>query len=163
MRRYFKVVALPVLLLAGCNLSKFPIDDPAVVKIDARLLGTWKEQEEKKKAESELYTFAKLDDTHYTLIAKEQGKKKIEKYTAFLSEINNVPFLNVHYKDDSTDGYFFIKILAINATGDKFMASPVSDSTMQLLTSSAMVRARIKGNVDQPAFYIDTLHFSKVK
>lgn len=159
--KYYGLVLL-LLLLVGCDLSKYPIDDAPVIKTDARLIGKWKEKE--KKGQSDLYTLTKKSDTRYLVTVKEHDdNKRTLKYDAFLSDVNNVQFLNVLYKDDSVNGYLFLRILNINAAGNTVIAAAVSDSTMKDLRSSAAVRERIKENLNNPVFYSDTVHFIKVK
>jgi len=156
---------LPVLLLlvflTGCDLSTYPIDDHAVIKTDSRLLGKWKEKE--KKDQSDLYTIARNGDTRYLVTVKEYDLKRTLKYDAFLSDVNDVRFLNVLYKSDSANGYLFLRILDINAAGTVITAAAVTDSMMKHAGSSAGVRERIRQNLNNPVFYSDTLHFVRVK
>lgn len=147
--------------LESCELSDYPIDTQAVIKTDARLLGKWKEKE--KKGQSDLYTLTKKGENRYQVTVKEYELKRTLKYDAFLSDVNNVPYLNVLYKDDSANGYLFLKILDINAAGNLITATSVSDSMMKHMHSSAEVRERIRQNLNNPKFYNDTLHFYKVK
>ena len=157
----FNLLIAFLALLTGCELSNYPIDDHAVIKTDARLLGKWKEQE--KKDHSDLYTLTQKGDNQYLVTVKEYELKRKLKYDAWLSDVNNVRFLNVLYKDDSANGYLFIRILDINAAGNLITAAAVSDSMMKHVGSSAVVRERIRQNLNNPAFYSDTLHFVKVK
>ena len=163
MRNAFLVLPLLTLLtLASCDLSTYPIDDHAVIKTDTRLQGKWKEKE--KKEQSDLYTLTKKNDNTYLVTVKEhENNKRTLKYDAFLSDVNNVRFLNVLYKDDSANGYLFIRILNINPTGNIITATAISDSMMKHVGSSAAVRERIRENLDNPSFYSDTLHFIKVR
>lgn len=163
MHNYFKFCfsLLLITIFAGCDLSKYPIDDPAVVKIDTRLLGTWSEH---KGDLSETYTLTKKDDFYYTVTEKNK-KEKPKKYIAYLSEVEHTRFLNVYCKDekDSTDGYLFIKIIDLNVAKKTATAVSIKDSTMKYLTSTAQVRERITTNLNNPTFYGDTAYMYKVK
>ncbi len=154
-------MTLALLAIAGCELSKYPIDDPAVVKIDTRLLGKWKVDNEQDK--HDLYTLTRKDDFHYHVTVANALDKKVHKATAYLSNVGSLPFLNVYFKDDTASGYLFIKILNVNATGDKIITATVSDTTMKYLKSPAQVRARIQQRLNYPSFYSDTTHLHKVK
>ncbi len=157
----FNLLIAFLAVLTGCDLSKYPIDDHPVIKNDTRLLGKWREKEKKEK--SDLYTLTKKSETSYLVTMKEYGMKRTLKYDAFLSDVNNVKFLNVLYKDDSANGYLFIRLLDINSSGNQTTAAAVSDSMMKYVSSSAAVRERVRENLNNPAFYSDTIHFEKVK
>jgi len=153
---------LAATFLTSCELSPYAIDDHAVINADARLLGKWKQKEKAK--ESDLYTLIKKDEFHYTVKVKEHGNHHRNlKYDAYLSDVNDVRFLNILYKDDSTSGYLLLRILDINPAANLITATPVADSTMQFATSSAAVREKIRTNLNNPKFYGDTVHFYKVK
>ena len=66
MKSYFLcgIVALVVFVFIGCNnVSRFPIDDPARIKIDNTLLGKWRMREDKDK--NNYFIVKKKDDYHY--------------------------------------------------------------------------------------------------
>jgi hypothetical protein len=155
------IVLILTLLFAGCTFSKYPIDDPAVVKIDARLMGKWKVKG--KKTKNDVYTLSKKDDYHYQVVITEPGKPEREEFLAFLSKIDDATFMNVHFKDDTVEGYFFIKILEVNIAANKATAAIVDDSTLQCLNGPTSVRERIHNKLNDPTFYTDTAHFYKVK
>lgn len=149
-------------LLVGCDLSTYPIDEPAAVKIDARLLGKWKET--KKKGKSDLYTLTASNDYHYLVTILQHGNKHdAQRYDAFLSDVDSARFLNVLYKDDSVSGYLLLRILNINAAGNTVTTTVVKDSTMQYLTSSTAVREKVRAHLNDAAFFGDTVRFFRVK
>jgi hypothetical protein len=163
MKSLFPLLAMVVFigLLASCTLPKYPIDAPPSVKIDARLLGKWKG---KNKGETrDLYTLTKKSDYLYSIEGKQSGNKKKELLTAYLSMVDSVRFLNVWDNDDTAKSYLFLRLLEINAEGNKLRVCAVSDSNMQYLTSCAQVREYIVNHLNNPEFYGDTVWFSKVK
>src|SRR6185312_9976921 len=99
MIKYLRIfpVILFVLLQTACNLSKYPIDDPPVVKIDTRLLGKWAEHKDK----NTTYTMTRQNDYQYLVTIKERKKKEPETYTAYLSKVNDYRFLNVYTRKDT--------------------------------------------------------------
>ena len=163
MKQAFSVFAgvLFIVSFAACNLSKYPIDDPAVVKIDARLLGAWKGKHKHEK--SDLYILTKYNDYEYSILARDKKKTKEEHYNGFLSEVGGVRFLNIYSKDDTEKRYLFMKLIEINEAGNKLKVSCVNDTTMQYFTSAADVRQQITRNLNTPDFYGDTVNLYKVK
>ncbi len=151
------IAVLLIIIIAGCNLPKYPIDDPPVVKIDTRLLGKWKLKNEK-----DVYVITKQNDYQYLITFKEK-KKAPEKQVAFLSKVNDARFLNIYCADDSGGSYFLLRIIDVNAAANRITAATVKDSTMQYLKSSAEVRDYVVKNLDNSAFYSDTGYFYKVK
>jgi hypothetical protein len=161
MKNYKRFCLAPLLifLLTGCELPKYPIDDPPVVKIDSRLLGTWAEN---KKDLSETYTLSKKDAVRYILTLKRK-KDKPEKFVAWLSDVEQNLFLNVYCHDTDDAGYIFVRILEYNATDKSLQMACVKDTTMKYLTTSAQIRERITSRINDPAFYGDTGKLYKVK
>ena len=85
-------------------------------------------------------------------------------YTAFVSHIQDAEFLNVHYKDDSVEGYFFLRILELNKAADRVQVTEVhEDSVLHTLTGAPAVRQWIQSNLNNAGFYSDTgkLHKSQ--
>jgi predicted small lipoprotein YifL len=164
MKKAFSFVSVVLLLLsfAACTLPKYPIDDPPVVKIDARLIGKWKVSTQMEK-DAEYYSVTKKDDFHYNISAKDPKKKELFKFTGFLSYVDSARFLNVDNTDDSDRGYFFMRLLEINVAGNKLRTCSVEDTMMQYLTSPAQVKEYIRKHLDNPGFYKDTVWMSKVK
>jgi hypothetical protein len=162
MKSYFKycLIALP-LLIVGCDLAKFPIDDPATVKIDKRLIGKWKEDGKGK--HPDVYIVTEKDSTHYRIVMNNKKEKEADTCVAFLSDVRNTKILNVHYKKDSADGYLFIQIVDIDPAGRKVTAVAIKDSTMKNMVSAAMIREHVYNNLNDPDFYGDTVHLKKVR
>ena len=165
MKRGLLIVTALMSLLTACREARYPIDDPANVKIDTRLLGKWVAMEKKNNilvsADSGMvYKVTRQSDNKYKLSYKDGKKGKSEKTTAYLSDINNELFLNV-YVDGDSSGYLFLKIISIDA--DKIVMTGIADTTMELLTSPAQVRERITKNLHNPLFYKDTVEMDRVK
>ncbi len=166
MRKYILILTafVGLLLATGCNrVSKYPIDDPARIKIDNTLLGKWVMKEDTLK--TNYFVISKKDDFKYNITYMNQGgtNRQYENFEAFISKINNTRFLNVQYYFGDTKGYFFLKLLDVNEAGDEVTTATVIDSTMMDIAKPAEVRARITRNVSNPAFFADTAHFFKLK
>ena len=71
--------------------------------------------------------------------------------------------LNVNNICDTTEGYFFGKLIDINKSNNKIKYSLVKDSTLIHLKNADEVRQRIKENLNNPNFYSDTAYFKKIK
>jgi hypothetical protein len=153
----FFLVALPLALLIGCDLAKFPIDDTVSVKVDQRLVGKWKAE---KKKEHATYRVSIKDSMHYVIIAKD--KKETDTFDAFLSEVRNIKILNVHVKSDSASGYIFLQILDISPDGRKITLATIKDTSMEHMPSAAMIREHIYNNLNDPEFYGDTTKLRKL-
>ncbi len=147
-------------LFASCDLSHYPIDDPAITKIDSGLLGKWREKS--KKGDKDFITITRLNDYKYSIVDKEKGKKS-EAMPAHISVINNARFLNLFIKDSSDEGYMFYRIHNIDSKAGTFSFSTVKDSIIQYLYSPAEVRRYFANRLDDPAFYADTFYMVKMK
>jgi hypothetical protein len=159
---YFCVVLL-IVAAAGCNLPKYPIDDPPVVKIDNRLLGKWAEKKRKDKdIFNDIFIVTRKNDYQYLITVKEKNKKP-EEHIAFLSRVKNAIFLNVYNKEDSGSSYLLLRLLDVNGATHKITAAAVSDSTMQYLKGSPEVREYVTKHMDDPSFYNDTGYFCQIK
>ncbi len=150
-----------IILLAGCDLSKYPIDATPQVKVDNRLLGSWSEKK------NEPLTIAvivkKADEYKYTIITYDKKKKDQQVLTAFMSDVDKSSFLNVYGKNDSADGYLFLRILDINAAANKITVATVSDTMMQYLKSAPETRAYVQKHMNERSFYSDTGYLYKAK
>jgi len=154
------IMLLMFLLFAGCIVSKYPIDDPAAVKIDPRLLGKWETKGFSE--DSIIYTITQQDDYRYFVALKHKQEKKPKKYPAFLSDVNNNWFLNIYNNVDSPIGYSFLEILNANAAYDKVTTLTVSDSALKYMNSAAEVRAYLTKNLHNPLSFSDTTHLNKL-
>jgi len=160
----YSIALLFIVLAFGCNrVSKYPIDDPARVRIDNTLLGKWVMKEDTLKTNYFLVT--KKDDFKYNITYMNKGgtNRRYENFEAFISKVGSARFLNIQYYHESVQGYFFVKLVDINEDGDEVTTAEVADSTMMEITKPAEVRARMARNVNNPDFFADTAHFFKIK
>jgi len=159
----FAVVIAALLTSCGPD-AKYPIDDRPNVKVDKRLFGKWiltEEHEGKYRVDSDIvYTLTKENDYKYHVLlrAKKDGRYVEDSTTAYLSKIDKEPFVNIYLKDDP-GGYIFLKIVKVSA--DKILATSLADT--MTVTSAAQVRTLMTTNLKNPAFYKDTVEFSRVK
>ena len=112
-------------------------------------------------------------DYYLTYMHQHGSHPHYRQFTAFLSTVNKSKFLNVAYyytpyvkghpiNNQSEEGYFFVRLVHLSRKYDTLVTAIVADTTLKYLKSSAEVRERITKNVNNPAFYSDTLHFYKV-
>jgi len=149
-----------VIIAASCDLSKYPIDDPAQVKVDTRLLGKWKVKN--KSGADEVYQLSQQNEFKY-LVTKIEKKKPTEKHTAFLSNIDNALFLNVYCNDSGNEGYYFLEILDIDPKTNAIKVTSVTDSTVKYLYSPGEVRRWLTENLNNHMIFGDTTLFTKIK
>ncbi len=150
-----------VLLFEGCGLSDFPIDDRPEIKIDRRLIGKWTIEHSADRKTEHVHIIPK-DEYSYRIFARDRWRKKEFDELAYLSQINNVRFLNISLlpgKSDSSAGYYFLRIVNIDSGGKKWAAAYYSDTSLSGLKSCSEVRNQITKNLDNPSNYIDTLYF----
>ncbi len=96
-----------------------------------------------------------------------------QQWDAFLSKVKAEKFININYAytpytngryetERETHGYFFVRLMKVNTTYDSMAITIATDTTLRSTTSSKEVRKMIQRNLDNPAFYKDTLHCYKV-
>ncbi len=160
MKRHLQYIFafLFIVLVAACDTARFPIDPTPNVKVDTRLLGTWRA-----KGKHEEFTLIKQTDYTYLILYRNRKHDDMEKYPAFLSMVDSASFLNISSQDDSTSGYFFMRILNVNYIKNVVTAVSLSDSTLKDITEPAGVRERITQNLNNPAFYSDTTYFFRIR
>jgi len=157
--RYYLVIVF-ALLTTGCELSKYPIDDPAQIKTDKRLIGKWSEKSSKSK-DDDVFIISRLNDYKYNILTKTKGQKAYT--TCYLSTIDSITFLNVYIEDkDSYGGYIFYRILDINDQKKSMTLTGVNDTNLQYQYSPGEVRRYIKENLNNKAFFKDTLRLYKL-
>ena len=145
-------------ILAGCDGAKYPIDDPAVIKIDDRLLGKWGE----KKHGHEYYCISKTDDYHYFIAMLSKKKETIDRQIAFLSVIDSTRFLNIRSENEEhVPTYMFLKIITLDAK--RILVAGIKDTTLKSMNSPAEIRTYIAGHINSPSFYGDTSVLYRIK
>jgi hypothetical protein len=160
----FGVIAFVVVLFTGCNnVSRFPIDDPARIKIDNTLLGKWHLKEDTDR--NNYFLIKKKDDYHYFFTYMNRGGtyRVYENFDGFLSKVNNSRFLNITYWHEEVTGYILVRLLEVSESGDEITTTNIADTTLMEIKNPAEVRAKIGRNLGNPNFFRDTAHFEKIK
>ena len=157
---WFACIAI-LFISAGCiSLSPVSIDEHPIVKIDDNLVGIWKLKEDTNF--HDYFVVEKGDTNTYAVTYMQRGDNRLyEHYSVFFSEINKTKFLNVKYWEPPIEGFLFLKVLAIDYNGFEIKAVALADTMLKHLTKPEEVRKRIESNINNPAFYKDTLHFRK--
>jgi len=162
------LVLLPVLAAGQIKsvVARYPIDDPSIENLNDGILGRWKFEEDTNK--NNFYEIIRgapyAVDRYHILFWDRGGTNPTYESNMHFSKIGKARFINVPYFEGhfSHKGYFFLKILAVNADFTKMTAATVHDTTLWNL-DKAGVKQRIASNVNNPAYYYDTVHFYKVK
>jgi len=133
------MLALCSLFLWGCPYeSEVAIDASPAVKIDARLLGTWKP-----KSGDSKFVVTKATDNTYRI----EEKKKEEKsnyYSAFLSDVNGTIFLNAKEEGDQamSTNYYLYKVVLNGSSNVKLYS--VTENITEKFATSAELKAYIQ-------------------
>ena len=157
------------------SYAKYPTEEHPEIKIDARLLGTWKAVEDTDSKNSmvvqsfhDVYhssTVSSVDTTrkdcnYYITYFNRHGRNPLFlEWTAFLSEIDNTSFLDIKFMDV---GFTIIRLIKINSACDTITTALIADTTLKDLKSSKLLCHRIASHLNNPSFYCDTMHFYKV-
>lgn len=146
------------LLVASCNISRYPIDETPKEAIDARLLGSWKEH---KKNDNTIYRIKRESDRKYAISLIID--RKAEHYQGYLSRVCDNSFLNVMPVDTTGDKYcMLVRILNIGKGGTQLTVTGVADTNLQYLNGSAEVRQYVEKHCNERSFYGDTTVLYKV-
>ncbi len=169
MRKLFVFIlfaSLPVFFLGCPYNSKVAIDSQPKLKIDERMIGTWGISD----TALTFYEFSKLNDNEYLIKEyskdKDKESKLTGKFSAFLSDINNVTFLNV--KQLPEDGkvaimgeeYYFYKIVLEPGV---IISTPVTNFIREEFTSSNDLRNFFKENMKNSYFFQEDTRYIKIK
>lgn len=136
------------MLLTACPYgSDVPIDTPSV-KTDDKLMGKW----EAKSSSDYFYTVTKKDDFNYKFEKKGKTSTDVTTYTAFVSVIDNIKFMNVCDDASSTKVYYLYKIEQ-SASGAKTTLIPVTENIDEKFATSAELKTYIKKYMALSFFY----------
>ncbi|HEX7414635.1 MAG TPA: hypothetical protein VF411_11380 [Bacteroidia bacterium] len=136
------------MLLTACPYgSDVPIDTPSV-KTDDKLMGKW----EAKSSSDYFYTVTKKDDFNYKFEKKGKTSTDVTTYTAFVSVIDNIKFMNVFDDASSTKVYYLYKIEQ-SASGAKTTLIPVTENIDEKFATSAELKTYIKKYMALSFFY----------
>jgi hypothetical protein len=138
---------LCVLLTACPYTSDVAIDD-ATVKIDDKLLGKW----EAKSSSDYMYSVAKKNDFTYLIKKRNKAGTDSSAYSAFLSVIDGVKFMNIADESSSAKSYYLYK-MEMSGSGSKVTMIPVTENIDEKFTASAELKAFIKKNMGLSFFF----------
>lgn len=160
------LAALPVLFLGCPYQSKVAIDSKPIIKIDERMIGKWGISD----TALTYYEFGKLNDYEYLIKEysrdKDKEAKVTSKYSAFLSEINNVTFLNVKQlpeKDNFSlfgEEYYFYKIVLEQGV---IISTPVTNFIKEEFSNSENLRSFFADNMKNSYFFQEDSRYIKIK
>jgi len=137
-----------MLVLQGCPYgTEVAIDDPSV-KIDEKLLGKW----EAKNSGDYMYTVTKKDDFNYKFEKTGKTSPEATLYTAFISIVDGVKFLNISEDASSTKTYYLYK-LEMSTSGAKATLLPVTENITEKFATPAELKAFIKKHMGLSFFY----------
>ncbi|PQJ09065.1 hypothetical protein CJD36_021040 [Flavipsychrobacter stenotrophus] len=160
-------------ILTGCDSISFhTIDEKPQIKVDTNLLGLWETDQHEfylVQTFDEVYKpFPEIDkkDSGYVLeehnkvylyYLTEIGERKmaIPLFMAFMSKTSKGMFANIcavprktlHHREPKS-AYFFVKI-KIDKAHKEAILTPLFDTTLHVLTSSAQVKERLEQDADK--------------
>ena len=147
-------------------MAQYPIDAPSMENLEDGIRGKWKFEEDTNK--NNFYEIIRgtpyAEDRYHIMFWDRGGTNATYESNMHFSKIGTTLFINVPYfeRGFTHKGYFFLKILNVNADFTKMTVATVHDTSLWDL-SEAEVRERITRNVNNPAYYFDTVHLYKVK
>ncbi len=155
----------------GCkSVAQFPINEPATDTFNKGFVGKWKFQEDSNKNNYYQIEWGLpySTDAYHVKFWDRGGKNPTIEMNIHFTNIRGNIFVSVPYLkrgeeiwDYRPSGYFFLKVIDINKDFTKMTAATVHDSTMSELNAVG-IRQRIARNLDNPAYYFDTVHFYKM-
>ena len=168
MKKYLAYILAALFIFSiGCkSVARYPIDDPSTANLDDRILGRWKFEEDTNK--NNFYEVIRRQpyamDRYHVKLWDRGGTNPTYEANMHFSKIGDARFINVPYfeKGFTHMGFFFLKILEVNADFTKMTTATVHDTTLWEL-NQAGVKQRITRNVNNPSYYYDTVHFYKVQ
>ena len=142
------ILACCSLFLWGCPYeSEVGIDSGPSVKIDARLLGTWKS----KGSSDDKFVCTKASDLTYKIEeVKKDGKNTI--YSAFLSDVNGTTFMNAKEQGDGLSTNYYLYKVVVNSASSVTLV-PVTENITEKFSSSAELKQFIEKNMGLSFFY----------
>jgi hypothetical protein len=143
--------------------AKFALDDKPSLLADTNLIAIWKMNED-----PDMHNFFVMEryapnQFVFTYMNRGGSNRTYENVGAFFSEVAGFKFLNVRYRNHSTDemGYFFLKVTDLDSRGWDMTLSLVKDSTLKNITSQKALRERIYQNVNNPEYFGNPIHLEK--
>ena len=155
------LLLLCALGIGGCDyVARYPIDKPALIKMDTRMLGIWKLTEDT--STHNYFVIERKDDFNckVTYMNRYGENPQYAHFPVFFSMVDSVPFFNVSYRDYSASGYFFLKILEFNV--NVLTVAMYADSNLLQTKTPGDVRESIHKNLNDPRYFKQVYHFRKV-
>ncbi len=155
----------------GCNsVAQFPINEPATDTFNKGFVGKWKFEEDSNKNNYYQIEWGLpySTDAYHAKFWDRGGKNRTIEMNIHFTKIGDAIFISIPYLESNEylmykeKGYFFLKVIDINKDFTKMTTATVHDSTMWELNATG-IRQRIIRNLDNPAYYFDTVHFYKIK
>lgn len=148
----FAVVSFSFLLLGCPYETEVPIDQPSI-KFPGNLFGRW----EPKNSSDDVLTIKRKDDFVVTITKTKKDAKpddSVEQYEAFLSEVDNIRFLNVTdvSENNATLKYVLYRI-DVSPNSARITLSAVTENIDETFTSSAELKAFIQKNMQHSFFF----------
>lgn len=165
------LLLLPVVAFFSCtHVAKYPMDEPMAELVFDGIKGTWKAEEDTDK--NNIIVITKATDSYkYDLKYWEKGgtNPKYESQVHF-SKINDALFLNVACWDDlrynsyyQMVGYAFFKVVYATPDFSKMALAHVVDPELEHMTTTLEIFNRMARNLNNKAYYKDTIHLYKVQ
>jgi len=160
-------ISLLAIISIGCkSVANYPISNYIATYQDSRIIGNWKFIEDTDKRNFYEVRKAHIDTGGFHVKFWDRGgTNPTYEANMYFSKIGGSLFINVPYWEGhfNNQGYFFLRVLEVNADFTKMTTATLYDTTLRSLGSSTEVRERIAKNLNNPAYYYDTAHFYKVK
>lgn len=137
------------ILFIGCPYeSTVPIDKPSV-KINPKLLGSWKGIENK----GEEYKVTKKDEFTYQIEYSKTKENTVQIFLAYTSIINGVPFLNLweNKENEIHHGYSLYKLEI--KSDDRVTLFEVTENVDERFSSSTDLKKFIAANMRNSYFF----------
>ena len=162
------LLLLPVFAHAQVRnvMAQYPIDKPSMENLVDGITGNWKLREDTNK--NNFYEIIigspYAEDKYHIKFWDRGGTNPTYESNLHFSKIGSTLFINVPYFETefTHKGYFFLRILNISPDHSHITAAMVHDTNLWNL-SEAEVKQHIEKNINNPAYYSDTVHLYKVK
>lgn len=171
MNRFLQIFLFSVIFFSCKNVARYPMDEPMSDLVNDKILGKWQAEEDTDKSNIIIITKSS-DSFKYDLKYWEHGgTNPTYESQIFFSKINDALFLNVACWDDVRNdkvyyqkvGYMFFKVVYATPDFSKLALTNVADTSLQSTHSTLEVFNKIARNLNNKAYYEDTIHFYKVQ
>lgn len=142
-------------LCTGCPLSsQYSLGDSRGAPIYQDILGKWVDAEPGKTAEGAITIF-RFNENEYYIETFDNSNKKIERFRAFVTKIDNVSILNVQDLSETGANRNFVYVKVSKSADNTIMFSVVNDDLLQNIrfSSRADLLKFIRSNIANPKLY----------